>query len=125
MTTKTLLWFVAANRASERVFQRGRHVGSMTNREVELVEFLKIADTRFVKNVVVTKEICLAHMTLTEAIQDGRRNVFHTIGNRVGDFFCLAGELVSVVSVFESVTTARREYFAIRRDFERVGHRRR
>src|SRR5262245_40047063 len=97
----------------------------MTNREVELIELLKITDTRFVKNVVVPEEIRLAHVPFTKAIQDRRRDIFDAIRHRVDDVLSLLSELVSVVSVFESETVACREDLAIRRDLECVGHRRR
>src|SRR5215217_3005369 len=97
----------------------------MTDGEVELVELLKITDSRLVKHIVITKDISLADVALTEAIQDRRRDNLHAIRNGVDEVLSPARELVSVVSVFESQAVARREYPAIRRDFEGVRHRRR
>jgi hypothetical protein len=42
----------------------------MSDREIELADLLKIADARFVENVIVPEEICLADVSLAKAIED-------------------------------------------------------
>src|SRR5262245_32303716 len=48
VATKTLLRLLADNRTSQRIFERRGHIRSVTDREIELAQLLKIADARFV-----------------------------------------------------------------------------
>ena len=48
----------------------------MPDREIELADLLKVADARFVKNIVVPEEICLADVSLAKAIEDRFRDAF-------------------------------------------------
>ena len=48
----------------------------MPDREIELADLLKVADARFVKNIVVAEEICLADVSLAKAIEIGFEMLF-------------------------------------------------
>src|SRR4051794_22897745 len=95
----------------------------MTDREVERAKFLKIADACFIKKIVVTKHVSLTDVALSKAIKDRLRYAVRAVGNRVRDVLALPRELVSVLAVLECQATAFREDLAIRRDFQRLGHR--
>ena len=124
MTPETLLRLVADDRASQRIFERRRHGSPVTDREIERAEFLKVADAGLVKNVVVTKHVGLTDMPLTKAVKDRFRDGVGTVGNCVRDVLTSSREFVSVVTVLERQAGACREDLAIRRDFQRLGHRR-
>ena len=122
VATETLLRLVATNRASERVFERRRHCRLMSDREVELAKFFKVTDARFVKNVVVTKQVRLADVALAETVKNRFANAFRAVADGVDDGIVLARELVCVRSVLERQLSARGDDATIRRDFERLAH---
>src|SRR5689334_13947574 len=124
VTTKTLLRLVTNNRTAQCVFKRNRHGCEATDREIECAEFLKIANASFVKNIVATKDVSLTDVALTEAIKDLARDGVRAVGDCVRDVLALARDFVSVIPVPERQSIVSSNDLAIRRDFERLGHRR-
>src|ERR1044072_7659008 len=74
VTAETLLRLLTSDRPAKSILKRRRHCLSMTDREIELVNLLKVADARFVKNVFVPKEICLPDVSLAKAIENRFRD---------------------------------------------------
>src|SRR5690349_21776175 len=124
VTTKTLLRFLSSNRTPQRVIERRRHCWLMTDRKVEPAEFFEVTDTRFVKNIVMPEEICLAHVALSETVKDRIRNALRPVADGVDDRLTLSRKLVSVRSVLEGELATRGDDAAVRRNLERLGHRR-
>src|SRR5687767_4160596 len=83
VTTKTLARFRTANRAAQRILERRRHSGLMTNREIQATNFLEKAHTRLVKRVVVAKEVRLADVALTKTVKDGSGDALRPVRNGV------------------------------------------
>jgi hypothetical protein len=124
VTTKTLLRLFARDRASQRIFERNRHRGSMSNREVETTQLLEITHTRFIKLVVVTKEKRLPDVTLSEAVKYRLAYAVFSVGNAVEDRVAFARDVVRVSTVAKGQLAFRSNYAAIGRDFKRLAHRR-
>jgi hypothetical protein len=96
----------------------------MSNRDVELADLFKVTDTRLVKDVVVMKEICLADVSLAEAIKDRLAYALRTIADGIHNRLSLTRKLIGVRSILELQTAERINDATIRSDFQRLAHRR-
>ena len=96
----------------------------MPDREVELTKLLEIADARLVERIVVAEEISLAHVALSETVEDRFRDALGPVADSLDNRLSLLRELVRVRPVLEGKLASRRENAAVGRDFECLGHRR-
>src|SRR5688572_3933949 len=101
VAAKTLLRLVAADRTSQRVFERRWHRRLMSDREVELAKFFEITDARFVKNVVVTKEVGLTNVALPETIKNWFADTPRAVGDAVDNGTAPVRKLIRIRSVLE------------------------
>jgi hypothetical protein len=96
----------------------------MSDREVELPELLEITDACFVEQVVVPEQVRLPNVTLPKTVKDRFRDALVAIADCVNDRLALAREFVRVRSVFERQLSARGDDATVRRNLERLAHRR-
>jgi len=96
----------------------------MADREVEFAKLFEITDACFVKRVVAPEQIRLAHVALSETVKDRFSDALRAIADGVDNRLTPSRKLVRVRPVLERELAARGDDAAVRRDLERLGHRR-
>src|SRR5262245_34605364 len=123
MATETLLRFFAADRSTQRIFERRWHCRLMSDCEVQLSDLFEVTDPCFVEDVVAPEEIGLAHVTLSKTVKDGRRDALRAVTDGIDNRLPLPRKLVRIRSVLEFQWPLRVDDTAVRRDLEGLAHR--